>query len=85
MKVKATKLGVSYANTMNGFRLIILPKLFLKHILARERQEIIEKLIETQICKEWSAKLGFSGIRFRPGLIMVNWVPKYPGWKGAEL
>ncbi|CAD7082050.1 unnamed protein product [Hermetia illucens] len=97
VKAGPRKPGISYASAVKGIRLAILPKRFPEQILTREEQETIEELVVKQMIKGWTSKLVFTGIRFRPGLILVDcategtaeWVrtiiPRLPGWEGVEL
>ncbi|XP_037930167.1 uncharacterized protein LOC119664876 [Teleopsis dalmanni] len=89
--------GSSYANVAKSLRIAILPKSYPESTLSREEQGKIEELLIEEMYKGWDAKLRFSGIHFRPGLILVDCVdedaanfihgtaPKLNGWEGAEL
>lgn len=70
MKAGSRRPAVSYANAIKSARQATL-EVSLKQILTHEEQEIIEDLI-MKICEGWTAKLVFTAIRFRSGLILVD-------------
>lgn len=84
------RLAVNYSNAVKNIRLHILPE----QILIREAQEIINDLIIMKIYEDGNNELMFIAIRFRPGIILVDYATedtlgwlrtKLSGWKWTKL
>lgn len=53
-----------------------MPKVFPEQTVTRQEQEIIDDLIVMEMCEGWNKGSIFTGIRFRTGLILVDFATK---------
>lgn len=65
--------GGSYAIAVKNERIAILPKAFPKTTLAAHEQMAAEELIVEEIFDKWEDTIQFTGIHFRPGLVLFEY------------
>ncbi|XP_033150928.1 uncharacterized protein LOC117135091 [Drosophila busckii] len=88
---------VSYASATKSVKVGIMAADYPSRLLAKEELTSVETMLIRELRKGWITSLNFNGIRFRPGLIMVecrddntrDWlvsvVPKLTAVEGVQL
>lgn len=90
--------GTSYAGALKQFRIAIMPANYPRETLSNEELTTLEESLIEEVAKGWEGgKLGFEGIHFKPGMLVIEcqcekslkWVeltvPHLSSWKGKHL